>query len=835
MAFTDVKRIHVEMSLREPLFDALKALDKTLRDVEEYGTSLDNLSRVEAVTHLKFQTQFPSFSFHIATGVGKTRLLGACIAYLYRVHGLTDFFILVPGSTIYNKFKGSDFVRGGPKFIFAGLADFPDFNLVTADNYRNVLQTGLFDAPINIYLYNISKIFESTSREKTFKFSKIDADGMGLEYENGFASYLAKRRPVILMDEAHRYYAPASLNAMNRLQPSMGLEFTATPTFGGNIISHFNLGQAIDKGYVKHPRVARIINDTTPESEKEQATLLDAVRNHERKKAALAAYCANSGKSNVTPVLLVTTEDTSHGDRVAAYLEGKTEFIAKGKDGKETVERLYDGRPLGEGTLLEGRYANKVLLVHSKTEEDTDQAIKTLETNEYEIVVHVNKLKEGLDVSTIYTLAVLRASKANVLTEQIIGRGLRLPFGELVDADADIEENVNDLNALDIMPHKEYQRVIDEADDYLKGRIQERSIDRSSRSSSINTYDTVTVDPLPNPELQIEIPLINSTLSGLDRRLTPFIIKPGRAIMPDNDDRRRMELDNIFTRKATLVEELGSANVTNGVAYLVGAVLERCSETDADDAEVIASCAHKYLEQLWPDESKWPYAIALRRKPILDDFTAQIKAKLDELHPVVQVRRTGTFSFKAWTKNVPQGYVIPMRQDNDPSQEKSGVLIGGYIKSIYPINYFDSKSEKFLADCLERDETVLRWVRLPRRQLKIGLSRTGYYPDFVAVVKLGANTSIDTGSNNGDYECYYLLEIKAENKCDPLRPDPDVKRKYDVAMDWTAEANAEADIEGQRGGGSSQSRWYYRLLSDVEVERRRTGDFAYIIDGARAL
>jgi type III restriction enzyme len=284
MSYQDVKSIHQEMNLREPLADALKALDKTLRDLEEYETPLDNLSGVAALTGKTFATDFSSFCFHIATGVGKTRLLGACIAYLYRTQGWTDFFVLVPGSTIYNKFKGSDFVRGGRKFLFAGLEDFPDFNLITAENYRSVTQTGLFNAPINIYLFNIGKIFEGKKGSTTFKFSKEDADGLGLEYKEGFASYLAERQPVILMDEAHRYYAPASLSAMNRLKPRLGLEFTATPTFHGNTISAFNLGQAIDYGYVKHPRVARIVNDTTPPEQKEQESLLDAVRNHERKK-----------------------------------------------------------------------------------------------------------------------------------------------------------------------------------------------------------------------------------------------------------------------------------------------------------------------------------------------------------------------------------------------------------------------------------------------------------------------------------------------------------------------------------------------------------------------
>ena len=818
MSYQDVKRIHAEMGLRAPLADALKGLDKTLRDLDEYETALGNLGGVASLTGKTFQTDFPSFCFHIATGVGKTRLLGACIAYLHRTRGWTDFFVLVPGSTIYNKFKGSDFVPGGPKFLFAGLEEFPDFNLITAENYRSVTQTGLFDAPINVYLFNIGKIFEGRGDKAQFKFSKEDADGLGLQYPQGFASFLAEKQPVILMDEAHRYYAPASLSAMNRLRPRLGLEFTATPTFKGNILSAFNLGQAIDAGYVKRPRVARVVNDNTPPGEKEQASLLDAVRNHERKKGVLAAYCANSGRALVSPVLLVTTEDTDHGDRVAAYLGGKTEITVKDKGGTERKETLYDGVPFGAGSDLEGRYAGKVLTVHSKTEEDTDQAVKTLETNQYEIVVHVNKLKEGLDVSNIYTLAVLRAAKANVLTEQIIGRGLRLPFGQPVpydDGDSDAaREEVADLNALDIMPHKEFQKVVDEAEEYLKGRIDEKVIDRQAKKDEA-LFESVVVAPSDGPALQIAIPQIGSGITDTDRRLAAFPITPGLDLTNDGDYARRLEITDLRTQEKTVVEELGTEGVKDCVGYLVRAALDRCPATDAEDAPVLAQLARTYLTHLRPDEAAWPYAIAIRREPVLADFTAQVKAELDGLHPTVQVRREGDFAFNPWTKSVVKGYTPPVRRDNDPEQDKAGVLITGYLKSLYPSNYFDSKHEKWLADCLERDGCVLRWVRLPTRQMRIGLSSSGYYPDFVAVVQ----------GKDGPIR-HYLLEVKAANKCDPNKPDPDVLIKYRAARDWIAKAN------GEEGQGDQ---WRYCLLPDEEVKNRKGGDFLYMIDGARQL
>jgi len=38
-------------------------------------------------------------------------------------------------------------------------------------------------------------------------------------------------------------------------------------------------------------------------------------------------------------------------------------------------------------------------------------------------------LKEGWDVKNVYVIVSLRASVSEILTEQTLGRGLRLPFG----------------------------------------------------------------------------------------------------------------------------------------------------------------------------------------------------------------------------------------------------------------------------------------------------------------------------------------------------------------------------------------------------------------------
>jgi type III restriction enzyme len=74
-----------------------------------------------------------------------------------------------------------------------------------------------------------------------------------------------------------------------------------------------------------------------------------------------------------------------------------------------------------------------------------------------EIVIHVNKLKEGWDVTNLYTIVPLRASASEILTEQTIGRGLRLPYGK--------RTGVESVDRLTIIAHDRFQEIIDRAND----------------------------------------------------------------------------------------------------------------------------------------------------------------------------------------------------------------------------------------------------------------------------------------------------------------------------------------------------------------------------------
>ncbi len=83
--------------------------------------------------------------------------------------------------------------------------------------------------------------------------------------------------------------------------------------------------------------------------------------------------------------------------------------------------------------------------------------MKSLEdpNNKIEIVIHVNMLKEGWDVTNLYTIIPLRTATSMTLREQTIGRGLRLPYS--------IRTGDHKVDKLTIVAHDKFQEIIDEA------------------------------------------------------------------------------------------------------------------------------------------------------------------------------------------------------------------------------------------------------------------------------------------------------------------------------------------------------------------------------------
>ena len=264
---------------------------------------------------------------------------------------------------------------------------------------------------------------------------------------DSFYQYLSSLPDLVLiMDESHHYRAERGAAALNELHPLLGLELTATPlvTKGSkqipfkNVVYEYPLSKAIEDGYTRTPfAVTRSDIDfyNFGDEQLDKLMLLDGITCHENTKRKLAVYAANHGKPIVKPFMLVVCKDTDHAAWVERYIKSD-EF-------------------------RDGAYRNKTIIVHSKQKgSETEANTKLLLEVEYpenpvEIVIHVNMLKEGWDVNNLYTIVPLRTAASKILREQMVGRGLRLPYGE--------RTGDRDVDAVMLTAHDKFQDILDEA------------------------------------------------------------------------------------------------------------------------------------------------------------------------------------------------------------------------------------------------------------------------------------------------------------------------------------------------------------------------------------
>lgn len=475
--------ISQRLSLRSPQKESLDILARVAEAVplgknDDLPSALSTIKQEFPGSGFEdFEREFPSLCFALATGVGKTRLMGAFISHLYQEKGIRHFFVLAPNLTIYNKLIG-DFTPGNPKYVFQGIAEFAQTppEIITGDNYesgRGIRRTTLFgDEAIHINIFNISKIDSEMRGDKAPRIKRL-SEYIGQSYFD----YLSELDDlVLLMDESHRYRASRGVSAINELRPILGLELTATPLIADgnqtrpfkNVIYSYPLSEAMKDGFVKEPAVATrenfsISNYTSERLEK--LKLEDGVRVHEDTKVQLEVYARQNDLPIVKPFMLVVAQDTDHANALE--------------------------RTIKDDSFFEGRYTNRVITVHSnqRGEERDDMVERLLQVENAdeptEIVIHVNKLKEGWDVNNLYTIVPLRAGKSDILVEQTIGRGLRLPYGKRTGVAA--------VDRLTIIAHDKFQEIIDEANNpnsiIRTGVVIGRDIPDERR-------ETVTVNPV---------------------------------------------------------------------------------------------------------------------------------------------------------------------------------------------------------------------------------------------------------------------------------------------------------------------------------------------------
>jgi type III restriction enzyme len=891
------------LSLRPPQEESLKRLVRALEAApellshdREVGAILPTL-KAEFPTLEDFEREFPSLCFALATGVGKTRLMGAFIAYLHLAHGINNFFVLAPNLTIYNKLI-TDFTPNTPKYVFKGIGEFAinPPRIITGDNYdqSGADITGDLFGGIRVNIFNISKINSEVRGGKEPRIKRM-REVLGDSYFNHLANLPDL---VLLMDESHRYRAQAGMRAINELKPLLGLELTATPFVESsrgpvpfkNVVMDYPLARAMEDGFVKEPAIVTQRNfkasDHTPE-EVEKIKLEDGVRLHETTKVELLTYARENGVKPVKPFMLVIARDTTHAAQLKELIES---------------EAFY-----------EGRYAGKVIQVDSsRTGAEEEEMISRLLSVESpdeptEIVIHVNMLKEGWDVTNLYTIVPLRAANARTLIEQSIGRGLRLPYGKRTGVAA--------VDRLNIVAHDKFQEIIDEANrgdspirlkqvildapsaDDNKVSVQVESgaaallglaavapeVDPASVTPKDGSQTAPVVAPvfttdaekqaarvvmevigkyevrrdlvptssaLLKPEVQKEIaaevaerlkPVQGNLLAGADTSqpaldLAAVVAKTTEVVVQQTIDIPRIVVlpkGEVTTGFHPFKLDVSQLHLQPGQREIVGQMLRTNDQftlaaevglkeqrpedyivhalVDFDDidyfthADLLYDLAGQTVQHLrsYLSEDEAISVLDRDRRLIAREIHAQMMAHFWEeaTEYEVQVSR-GFTELKPCNYTATAGQTAHhFRETVTETSRIKQMLFGGFSRCLYPLQKFDSDTERRFAIILERD--ALKWFKPAKGQFqiyyKLGTEQPEYVPDFVAETDAAI----------------FMVETKARADIN----SQEVQAKATAAMRWCKHASDHAASVGTKP-------WKYLLVPHDDInESKRLADY----------
>ena len=640
-------RIKNRLSLRDPLRDSLDLVAKLAEELElkkEVDLQAE-LAKVKA--HYQsckdFERDFVSLCFSIATGVGKTRLMGAFITYLHLEKGIRNFFVLAPNLTIYEKLIEDFGNPKHPKYVFKGISEFVTNRpvIINGDNYAQ--QGNLFnDNEVRINIFNISK-FNSDNKVGRGKADKGKPPKMKRLSEylgQSYWDYLAGLNDlVILMDEAHRYHADASKSAINELKPVLGLELTATPYALNNkgakgatlknVVYEYSLAQALEDGkYVKSPAIATrkgFDKKNFSQEEIDQFKLEDAVSVHKDTKNELELYARNNNVHQVKPFILVVCKDINHATEKFDYISSNS--------------------------FYGGEYAGKVLQIDSSTKkvEEIEKQFLTLESpdNEIEIVIHVNMLKEGWDVTNLYTIVPLRAANASILIEQTIGRGLRLPYNGK-------RTGVDKVDKLTVLAHDNFEKVITEA---------------KNPDSVLNKLTYIELD-----EAELKTP---SVVVTSETKVNAEVKREQAKIDQVQNPEKKQKLTHALEAKKAIVNAIPTFTASEGVK----------SVSDLAKPDVKKRAIEKIKKELTKGQQNifMPQIVA-EAEAQYDEVVASFKAQIIEIPRMDLVLDEVTTWFEDFDLDISSGFELNVMQEEiirmglkDQKVDTLGVRQGAFV------------------------------------------------------------------------------------------------------------------------------------------------------------
>ena len=809
---------------------------------------------------------FPRFAIKMATGTGKTWVINALIVWQYfnRLQHddvrFSQYFLLVaPGNIVYERLLDS----------FLGKVKEGKRDKSTSDLENDLFMPESWRSEFNLRIYtkeditghtqptsepyimitNWHQLMDVTGRERSISEDlgiEFTEDSDSFRVQNFYDFLTANDSLVVINDEAHHLHN-SSDKEMKKWQesveklyanikdkqgrPFIQYDFTATPyAINGkkkewmkHVIYDYGLVEAMNDMLVKQIFIEKssYLSEKIENLSENEKFSVTAHKDEAQKILSLSdvqRHMLHIGYEKLQqleddfkkldihkkPLLFIVAGDNAEAEEISGYMkqimgddEG-TQVLTIHSDKKNTLsEEEY--KALKEKIFASDSYVSKV-----------------------RVIVSVMMLKEGFDVRNVCVLVVLRPSESDLLTEQIIGRGIRLMFTEDEYREPKLqnmellrrnEPLINSYDFLFIVEHPKYNQIYTD----LKNAGALLSSGESKTLALDSKRILVTIDETRIAEydlywpasyrdtVQEEIDFSYFEVNDLQLCPVPFDqLEPKSIIITDFHPQTKFMQDwNMeekdfsytgFLRNVTLEIIGGSRNMSWLTRYF--------SE--------IAAITDKYVSEILfgrkIDFNIQDNAIKLRNFQLLEFIVTNLRKGLTRF----------ISNKRAFSSTVVEWVSLSTYRELKVSIERSLRT----RKCIYPYLDFGQKGgfeKRFAESVLEKDSGVSAYVKLDQYVHRFSIAYLDnkgfigrYYPDFL--VKTG--------------EAMFIFETKSEKDA---YNDVDVKSKMIAAQQFCRTvSNANNHPKGQ------PKIWRYVLLPENIANELEGHSFKSIVERAES-
>ena len=812
------------------------------------------------------KTEFPRYAIKMATGTGKTWVINALVVWQYfnRLRHkdgrfTSHFLLMAPGIIVFDRLldsfmgrmqkgKRNKMTADLSKELFMPKDWAGDFNLRVYTKEDITGNTQPVEEPF-IMITNWHQLLDTDERERSY------SEELGIEFKEESDSYRVQNfyeflsaNPdlTVINDEAHHLHS-ASDKDLKRWQESLEklygmvsahensvfcqFDFTATPytpkskkkEWMKHVIYDYGLVEAMRDMLVKQIFIERssYLSEKIEKMSENENYKVTGYRDEARKLVALSEiqkHMLEVGYEKLKqleedfkklhipkkPVMFVVADNKEEADEISTHLKQKS----SDPEGKQ-IATIHIGK---KDSLSDEDYA----LLKEKVFRSDDY------DSEIRIIVSVMMLREGFDVRNVCVLVVLRPSDSPLLTEQVLGRGIRLMFTEGEYQEQKMlnmeklkknEQLINSYDFLFVVEHPQFNQIYND----LKNAGATLATGESKKLTLDSKRAIIEVDPTRIEKLDLQWPLSSrdTSVENIDFSYFDLTALPQCPVPFDQMQEKSVIITDFHPETRFMQDWLLKDEVFTYTNFL------RTATLDVIGGNRNMSWLSRYFDQVAQIIDEYTSEILFGRTI---DFSIQENAsKLKNYQLFEFVVTNARKEITAFVSKRKPVSVLKVTWAKLSDFKEIKVVLDRALETkrcIYPTLDFGSKGgfeRRFAEFVLEKDSSIISYVKLdqyvhgfsiPYADSKGYIGK--YYPDFLVKT---ANTM-------------YLLETKSEKDA---YNDINVKAKMKAAQQFCRSiSNASNPLETQ------PKAWVYVLIPENVADDLEGHSFKTVIEMAEA-